>query len=82
MGVPKFFSYLQKTYKKDNFYINREDANIQNDIKNKLNNLDYLLLDANGLMHPVCFKVIADNPTVTNHRTLQNIMHGEIIKKI
>ena len=82
MGVPKFFSYLQKTYKKDNFYINREDANIPNDIKNKLNNIDYLLLDANGLMHPVCFKVIADNPTVTNHRTLQNIMHGEIIKKI
>jgi 5'-3' exonuclease len=52
MGVPKFFSYLLKKYKNDAFLVNRETS-IQS-YKTKLDNLDYLLLDANGFMHPAC----------------------------
>ena len=80
MGVPKFFKFLLKKYKKDDFFISRESTYPQ--MKEKLNNIDYLMLDANGLMHPACFKVIEDNPTIVDQKKLQVLMHTEIINKI
>ena len=80
MGVPKFFGYLLKKYKKDDFFIHRETT--QQPIKHKLDKIEYLMCDANGLMHPVCFKVIADNPNQTNQKDLQLIMHKAIIAKL
>ena len=80
MGVPKFFSYLLKKYKNDDFLINRETS-IQS-YKTKLNNLDYLLLDANGFMHPACSKVLAENPTIIDDDKLQVLMHKAIIDKL
>jgi 5'-3' exonuclease len=80
MGVPKFFGYLLKKYKKDDFFIHRETTN--SPIKHKLDGINYLMCDANGLMHPVCFKVINEHPNMTNQKDLQIIMHKAIISKI
>ena len=77
MGVPHFFGYLLKKYKKNGFVFNKNITNKK--ILNEVNNINYILLDTNCLLHPVCFKVVADNSTVTNQNTLENIMFKEII---
>jgi 5'-3' exoribonuclease 2 len=72
MGVPGFFLYLMKNYKKDKFVYNRQNAN--EDKINTLDNLDYLLIDANCLIHPMCFKVLADNPLLKDIDKLEKKM--------
>jgi 5'-3' exonuclease len=80
MGVPSFFKYLLDQYKKNDFIIQKE---IQNKIiQDQLNSIEWLMLDANGLMHPVCFKVVAENSTITDNLKLENLMHQAIIDYI
>ena len=51
MGVPGFFAWLLKKYKKSNFILKRSDVG----------SLDYLLIDMNCMIHPVCFETLAQN---------------------
>ena len=61
MGVPAFFAWLLKKYKKNGFVFRKEKLENET-IINEINSIDYFLIDANCLIHPVCFKVIAENP--------------------
>jgi 5'-3' exonuclease len=79
MGVPQFFGYLLKQYKKHGFVFNRENlakmnATNNTELLNEINNLDFLLIDANCLIHPVCFKVIAENPDLDDKDKLESRM--------
>ena len=68
MGVPGFFAWLWRKYKGTRFVFEKEKLSKtkDKDLIKKLKHLDYLFLDANSLVHPVCFKVLADNPNLTN----------------
>jgi 5'-3' exonuclease len=118
MGVPGFFLWLMKNYKKEGFVFQKEKLNLT-DInqliklveKNKattqqiekaiksneyiepilsdVNSIDYFLIDANCLVHPVCFKTVADNPELKDndkleHKMLHNICEylDKIIKYV
>ena len=81
MGVPGFFLWLMKNYKKDKFVFNK--SNIQdsssateNDVSilQEINSINYFLIDANCLIHPVCYKVLADNPNITDNDILEDKM--------
>ena len=63
MGVPGFFKWLWTNYKKTNFVFSKGklDPEIDEILLNQVKNLDYLLIDLNCLIHPVCFKTLADN---------------------
>lgn len=103
MGVPGFFLWLMKNYKKKGFVFQKEKLtntdinslkNISNEMiekilltnkfnqenLNKINNIDYFLIDANCLIHPVCFKVIADNPYIVNTNRLEDKMINSVIE--
>jgi 5'-3' exonuclease len=59
--------------------------NIVEPIITEINSIDYFLIDANCLIHPVCFKTVADNPdlitnTMLEHKMLNNIC--EYLEKI
>ena len=70
MGVPGFFIWLLR---KDKFSI------LQDTIPQEI---DYLFLDANGLIHPQCFKVLADNYNFKNLDELERKMLDSIIEYI
>lgn len=74
MGVPGFFLWLTKKYKK-NVFINQI-----NFYKNK--NFKWLCLDANGLCHPKSFEVLAENPDFKNLDSLENKMISRYIEYI
>ena len=81
MGVPGFFIWLLKNYKKEGFVINKTkliDGN--KEILSEINNIDYFLIDANCLIHPVCFKVIADNPDLNDNDKLENKMMNAVLE--
>ena len=108
MGVPGFFLWLIKNYKKEGFVFNRNKLilnDINNLIKSKkysveqitqatlanenitsilddINSMDYFLIDANCLIHPVCFKVIADNPDLIDTDKLENKMITTVLEYI
>ena len=69
MGVPGFFLWLIKKYKKEFIFrsIDKE--------------ADYLLIDTNCLIHPVCFKILAEYKG-NNINSLENKMIDEVIKYI
>lgn len=69
MGVPGFFTWLKNKYKKDNFILKKQ----------QVNNVDYLLFDANGLVHPVCREIVINNPDINNER-LETKMYIAIIE--
>ena len=77
MGVPGFFLWLMKKYKTKKFIFQKE---LLDDITiiSELNNIDYFLIDTNCLIHPVCFKIIKDNPNLTDNDILENIMLNSI----
>ena len=62
MGVPGFFMWLWKNYKGDHFVFNKNELEKEFDSKliKKVNNIDYLLIDTNCLLHPMCFKILAE----------------------
>ena len=61
MGVPGVFLWLWKQYKKSNFVFNKNKLDDEM-LSSQVKNIDYLLIDANCLIHPTCFKVLAENP--------------------
>ena len=73
MGVPGFFLWLWKRYKKSNFVFNKNKLD-DKVLFNQVKNIDYLLIDANCLIHPTCFKVLAENPDFKNQDALENKM--------
>ena len=63
MGVPGFFLWLWKKYKKKNFFFQKEKLNSEQiEQLDIINHIGYLLLDANCLIHPKCFEILAENP--------------------
>lgn len=82
MGVPGFFAWLLKNYKKDGFVFQKEKLEKLNKLLDKVNNIDYFLIDTNCLIHPVCFKVVADNPEIFDNDVLESKMFVSIIEYI
>ena len=84
MGVPGFFAWLWRKYKGTRFVFEKEKLSKtkDKDLIKKLKHLDYLFLDANSLVHPVCFKVLADNPNLTNLDKLEAKMLNAVIEYI
>ncbi len=68
MGVPGFFLWFLKKYKNKNFII-RKDHIINNEIE-----FDSLLIDTNCLLHPQCFKVLAENANAKDMDDLERKM--------
>ncbi len=106
MGVPGFFLWLMKNYKKEGFVFNKSKLLLtdikllkknkklsdeelikvqkQNDytqsLLNQVNSIDWFLIDANCLIHPVCFKVVAENPDLTDNDKLENKMMNAVLE--
>jgi len=107
MGVPGFFLWLIKNYKKEGFVFQKEKLNLTDinqliklkdngkatdeqikrsiitnefiePILSDINSIDYLLIDANCLVHPVCFKTVDDNPDLTSTEKLEHKMLNNI----
>jgi 5'-3' exoribonuclease 2 len=74
MGVPGFFLWLMKNYKKENFVVKHTNFTKNN------NDIDYFLIDTNCMIHPVCFKVLANNPDIRDIDKLQKKMYKAIIE--
>ena len=49
MGIPKYFRWITNKY--DNLILDETE-----------NGIDNLYLDANGLIHPCCHKIVSSNP--------------------
>jgi 5'-3' exonuclease len=81
MGVPGFFIWLLKNYKKDSFVFVKEKLT-KTDLINDLNNIDYFLIDANCLIHPMCFKILAENPDFNNQDILEDKMINKVLEYI
>ena len=81
MGVPGFFLWLWKKYRKSNFVFSKGKIN-DTELQDKVNSIDYLLIDANCLIHPTCFKVLAENPDFTNQASLENKMMNAALEYI
>ena len=80
MGVPGFFKWLLKNYKKEQFVFNKNS--ISGVVLNEINKIDYLLIDANCLIHPMCYKVLAENPDLHDNEKLELKMFNTIIEYI
>ena len=70
MGVPGFFKWLLVKYKNKEFIKNKYEINFE---------FNSLLIDANCLLHPQCFKILNENPHLNNHDTLENKMINQCI---
>jgi 5'-3' exoribonuclease 2 len=84
MGVPGFFLWLLKKYKGTNFIFSKSKLiNTNNtELLEQVKNLDYLLIDTNCLIHPVCFKILSDYPKLTNNDKLESKMINATIEYI
>jgi 5'-3' exonuclease len=74
MGVPGFFAWILKNYKKSNM--------ITNVIKNEelKDNISNLFIDTNCLIHPQCFSILNENKDLKNIDRLENKMINQVIK--
>lgn len=77
MGVPSFFVWLTKTFCNKNF------------IKTNVSNPKYLFIDANCLIHPICFLVLhqfntlaKENGKIISTEELEKNMMDEIVNYI
>ena len=69
MGVPGFFAWIHKNYKKKNMITNvNKDLNVAN-----------LFIDTNCLIHPQCFAILAENKDLKNIDRLENKMINQVI---
>ena len=69
MGVPGFFAWIHKNYKKKNMITNvNKDLNVSN-----------LFIDTNCLIHPQCFAILAANKELKNIDRLENKMINQVI---
>ena len=73
MGVPGFFAWVLKNYKKNNIVINSIDVD---------GGIDVLYLDANCLFHPQCFKTLEHFADWTNESIIEKKMMKRIIAYI
>ena len=71
MGVPGFFLWFLKKYKNKNFIISKTNNEIE---------FDSLLIDTNCLLHPQCFKVLAENCKTTDMENLERKMLNSCIE--
>jgi 5'-3' exonuclease len=71
MGVPGFFLWLIKNYNKKIIISKTIDINI-----------DYLLIDTNCLIHPICFEILDKYNYITNLDILENKMINAILEYI
>ena len=70
MGVPGFFLWFLKKHKSFKFVFEKNE-----EVKElSMDDMDALLIDANCLLHPQCFKVLADNPKLKNPTELEDKM--------
>jgi 5'-3' exonuclease len=76
MGVPGFFLWLMKNYKRDGFVFKRGEDRFKTEIEN----IDYFLIDANCLIHPVCFRIIAENPELYDNERLEDKMIAAVLE--
>ena len=98
MGVPKFFAWLMKNYKHQKFIFTKEiikniDEQIIKNIDEQIiktsneqiiKNIDWFLIDTNCLIHPTCFKILAEEsekPNI-NFKNLENKMINAVIDYI
>ena len=65
MGVPGFFLWLTKNYKKEHFVFKKSSLSQDDPLLKKVKSIDYFLIDTNCMLHPVCFKVLAENKKIT-----------------
>lgn len=79
MGVPGFFLWLMKNYKKERFTFKKSQIDDEI-ILSELNNIDYFLIDTNCMIHPVCFKILAENSNIDNIDKLQKKMYTACIE--
>ena len=81
MGVPGFFMWLWKRYKGTNFVFDKSKLNKKKDLLliEKVGSIDYFLIDTNCMIHPVCFKTLADHNNITNKAKLENKMMEEVL---
>ena len=80
MGVPGFFAYLWKKYRKRNFVFNKgmKFKHMHYLVKNN----SRLYLDTNCAIHPVCFKILSENENFNNYTELHNKMINAVIDYI
>ena len=80
MGVPGFFAYLWKKYRKRNFVFNKgmKFKHMHYLVKNNAR----LYLDTNCAIHPVCFKILSENENFTNYDELHRKMITAVIDYI
>ena len=81
MGVPGFFKWLIENYNKDNFVFNKDKIN-NPELLEKIGSIDWFLIDANCLLHPKCFEILAENPDFKNLLSLENKMMDHAIAYI
>ena len=87
MGVPGFFLWLWKNFKQTHFVFQKEKLLISDNKKveeiiSELNEIDYFLIDTNCLIHPMCFKILAENPEITNIEILEGKMINKVLEYI
>ena len=80
MGVPGFFLWLTKNYKKGRFVFKKSSLSQDDPLLEKVNNIDYFLIDTNCMLHPVCFKILAENSKITDINKLQRKMFTACIE--
>ncbi len=78
MGVPKFFAWLMRNYKKSKFIFQKEKVDLEP--------IDWFLIDTNCLIHPTCFKILAEEQSrisnKINFKSLENKMMNAVIEYI
>ena len=86
MGVPGFFLWLWKNFKQTHFVFQKEKLLATNkeveEIISELNEIDYFLIDTNCLIHPMCFKILAENSEINNIEILEGKMINKILEYI
>jgi len=87
MGVPGFFASLYSKYKNTHFVFSKLDlvgeksSTLSSTVAYDVSSIDELYLDTNCLIHPVCFRVAAENQSLitTNPLRLEEKMIKEVI---
>ncbi len=80
MGVPGFFLWLWKKYKSQNFVFSKSSIP-EIDIE-KIDNIDYFMLDMNCMIHPICFETLKtiEGKTNIDKIRLENKMIRNVIQ--
>jgi 5'-3' exonuclease len=82
MGVPGFFLWLWKKYKKTDFVFSKSSIKDNKHMYDKVNSIDEFLLDLNCAIHPMCFKILAEHPELTDLDSLENKMMTQVVDYI